>query len=60
MTPVVPFEIEDGIEQLDPDGRQLDESWLIVLPVEFVKLNVICLPPALPPQNQAQPTTPRR
>jgi hypothetical protein len=60
MTPVVPFEIEDGIEQLDPDGRQLDESWLIVLPVEFVKLNVIVSAACAAPQNQAQPTTPRR
>ena len=41
MAPAVPFEIEDGIEQVDPDGRQLDESFLIVLPVELVKLKVI-------------------
>lgn len=39
--PVVPFEIEDGIEQVDPAGKQLDDNLLITRPVEFVRLNVI-------------------
>lgn len=41
MVPVVPLEIEVGIEHVDPAGVQLDDNLLITLPVELVNLKVI-------------------
>ena len=43
MAPVAPFEIDAGTVQVDPDGEQAVkvEFRLTVLPVEFVRLNVI-------------------
>lgn len=43
MAAVVPFEIDEGTVQDEPDGEQFVkvEFRLTVLPVEFVRLNVI-------------------
>ena len=43
MAPVDPFEMDEGTVQVEPDGEQVVnvEFRLTVLPVEFVRLNVI-------------------